>query len=72
MQAKLKALGDSLKAGASTAESIDAVNKIAAYYMHQQVQLRGFEKNPAKLAENLKIMDGWIADAQALIKTLSQ
>jgi NAD(P)-dependent dehydrogenase (short-subunit alcohol dehydrogenase family) len=71
MQAKLKALGDSLKTGASTAESIDTVNKIVAYYMHQQEQLRGFEKNPAKLAENLKIMDGWIEDAKALVQTLS-
>ena len=70
MQAKLKALGDSLKTGASTAESIDTVNKIAAYYMHQQEQLRGFEKNPQKLAENLKIMDGWIEDAKALVQSL--
>ena len=71
MQAKLKALGDSLRAGASTAESIDTVNKIAGYYMHQQEQLRGFEKNSARLAENLKIMDGWIEDAKALVQTLS-
>jgi pantoate kinase len=67
MQAKLKALGDNLKAGASTAESIDTVNKISGYYMHQQEHLRGFVKNPQKLAENLKITDGWIEDAKALV-----
>jgi hypothetical protein len=71
MQAELKALGDGLKAGASTAESIDTVNKIVAYYVHQQEQLRGFEKNHQKLAENLKIMDGWIDDAKALTQALS-
>jgi hypothetical protein len=40
--------------------------------MHQQEQLRGFEKNSAKLVENLEIMNGWLADSQALIKALSQ
>jgi NAD(P)-dependent dehydrogenase (short-subunit alcohol dehydrogenase family) len=70
MQVKLKALGDSLKTGASTAESIDTVNKISAYYLHQQEQLKGFEKNPQKLEENLKIMDGWIEDATALVQSM--
>jgi hypothetical protein len=70
MQATLKALGDSLKAESSTAEYIEAVNKVAAYYGHQQEQLRGFEKNPQKLGENLKIIDGWIGDAKALVETL--
>jgi NAD(P)-dependent dehydrogenase (short-subunit alcohol dehydrogenase family) len=72
MQAALKALGDSLKAGASTPENIDAVNKVAAYYAHQQEQLRGFEKNPQKLQENLRIIAGWIEDAQELGRMLGR
>jgi hypothetical protein len=44
---------------------------VAAYYLHQQEQLRGFEKNPQKLAENLRIIDGWISDAQGLVKVLA-
>jgi hypothetical protein len=31
-----------------------------AYNLHQQEQLKGFEKNPQKLAENLKIIDDWV------------
>jgi hypothetical protein len=69
MQTVLKALGSNLKKG--DREGNDAVNKVAAYYMHQQEQLRGFEKNPQKLAENLKIMDGWINDAKALVQALT-
>ena len=60
MQATLKALGDKLAQGTQKAEYIEAVNKVQAYYLHQQEQLKGFEKNPQKLSENLKIMDGWI------------
>jgi NAD(P)-dependent dehydrogenase (short-subunit alcohol dehydrogenase family) len=71
MQTTLKTLGDNLKRGASTAEFAEPVNKVMVYYMHQQEQLRGFEKNPQKMAENLKIIDGWIADAKALAASLA-
>ena len=70
MQATLKALGTNLKTGASTAEFIEPLNQLAGYYVHQQGQLRGFEKNPQKLEENLKIIDGWVNDATALVKML--
>jgi NAD(P)-dependent dehydrogenase (short-subunit alcohol dehydrogenase family) len=71
MQTTLKALADKLAPGTQRAEYIEAVNKVAAYYAHQQEQLRGFEKNQQKLAENLKTIDGWIADAQELTHALS-
>jgi len=71
MQASLKALGGSLQSDAKVAGSAVLVGKVAAYYMHQQEQLRGFEKNPQKLAETLKILDGWIADAQELAQLLT-
>jgi len=71
MQATLKALGDNLKRGVSTAEFAEPVNKVMAYYVHQQEQLRGFEKNPQKLTENLKIIDGWVIAAKALAASLA-
>ncbi|MCW4003749.1 MAG: SDR family oxidoreductase [Candidatus Bathyarchaeota archaeon] len=70
MQTTLRALGNSLKTEASTAEFIEPVKQLAAYYAHQQDQLRGFEKNQQKLEENLKIIDGWIKDAKALEQAL--
>ncbi len=71
MQTTLKALGNSLKTGASTTEFIEPLNQLASYYVHQQGQLRGFEKNQQKLEENLKVIDGWVNDATALIKMLN-
>jgi NAD(P)-dependent dehydrogenase (short-subunit alcohol dehydrogenase family) len=70
MQTTIKALGDKLTPEAAKGEYVEAVNKVAAYYMHQQEQLKGFEKNPQKLDENLKIIDGWISDVKALAQAL--
>jgi hypothetical protein len=70
MQTTLTALGNSLKNGASTAEFIDPLNQLAGYYAHQQEQLKGYEKNPQNLQENLKIIEGWERDAKALVATL--
>jgi len=61
-----------LKAMASTAEFIEPLNQLAGYYVHQQGQLKGFEKNPQKLDDNLKVIDGWVNDATALIKLLNR
>ena len=70
MQTTLKTLGNNLKADASTHEFIEPLSQLAGYYMHQQEQLRGFEKNPQKLEENLKIIEGWVKDTKALMATL--
>jgi hypothetical protein len=71
MQTNLKALGTSLKAKTSTSEFIEPLNQLAGYYLHQQEQLRGFEKNPQKLEENLKIIDEWVKDTKALGQALT-
>ncbi len=65
MQTNLKTLG-------TTAEFIGSLNQLATYYVHQQEQLRGFEKNPQKLEENLKIIDGWVKDTKTLIVALKR
>jgi len=70
MQTTLKTLGNNLKANASTPEFIEPLSQLAGYYVHQQEQLRGFEKNPQKLEENLKIIEGWVKDTKSLIVSL--
>jgi len=72
MQTTVKALGNSLKTQASTAEFVEPLNRLATYYVHQQEQLKGFEKDPKKLEENLKIIDGWIRDAKGLVQALAR
>ncbi len=72
MQTTLKALGNSLKTGDSTAEFVEPLNRLAAYYVHQQEQLKGFEKDPKKLQENLKIIGGWVKDAEGLVQALTR
>ncbi len=69
MQTTIKALGNNLKTDITT-EFIGPLNQLATYYSHQQDQLRGFEKNPKKLEENLKIIDEWVKDVKALIAAL--
>jgi NAD(P)-dependent dehydrogenase (short-subunit alcohol dehydrogenase family) len=72
MQTTLKALGNSLKAGTSTTEFTEPLNQLSDYYVHQQGQLKGFEKDPQKLEENLKVIDGWVNDVTVLIKILNR
>ena len=71
MLTTIKALGDNLKTNASTVEFIEPLNQLAVYYVHQQEQLRGFEKNPGKLEENLKVIDGWVLEVKQLIHALA-
>ncbi len=70
MQTILKTLGANLNSCASTVEFIEPLKQLTSYYVHQQEQLRGFEKNPQKLEENLKIIHGWIKDAKYLVTSL--
>lgn len=71
MLTTIKALGNNLKTNASTAEFIEPLNQLGAYYEHQQEQLKGFEKDPNKLQENLKIIAGWIIDVKQLVQALT-
>jgi len=71
MLGALKNVGSNLKNQTATGASVETLKKLAGYYEHQQEQLKGFEKDPKKLQENLAIMDGWLRDIRALIVTLS-
>jgi hypothetical protein len=65
MLTALKSLGENLKSQVSVS-SVETLEKLSGYYVHQQDQLKGFEKNPEKLKENPAIIDGWINDIKSL------
>jgi len=69
MLAALRAIENSLGKQAPSRGSIEVLGKLAAYYGHQQDQLEGFEKDPRKLQENLKTIDGWITDINLFMKS---
>jgi NAD(P)-dependent dehydrogenase (short-subunit alcohol dehydrogenase family) len=66
----LRVLGEELNKQRSTAGSLENLKLLAGYYEHQQEQLRGFEKNPNKLKENLVIIDDWISDIKSLLNAM--
>jgi len=70
MHTTLKALEINLKTKASISEFMEPLNQLASYYLHQQEQLKGFEKNPQKLEENLRIIDSWVKDVKDLANAL--
>ena len=43
---------------------------LAEYYEHQLKLLKGYEKDPAKLEENSKIIIGWMDDVKQMIELL--
>jgi NAD(P)-dependent dehydrogenase (short-subunit alcohol dehydrogenase family) len=71
MLTTLKNFGENLKSQTST-PSVEPLKQLSAYYAHQQDQLKGFEKDPKKLNENLAIIDGWINDIEALMQALAR
>ena len=70
MLTALKRIESSLIRKVPLQDSIEVLEKLAAYYEHQQVQLRGFEKDPKKLHENLEIIDGWKMDIKLLLQSM--
>jgi NAD(P)-dependent dehydrogenase (short-subunit alcohol dehydrogenase family) len=71
MQATLKELRINLETGASTANFVEPLNQLVAYYEHQKELLKGFEKIDKKQKENSRIIDGWVSDVKALLQALS-
>lgn len=67
----LKELGDKLELHMSTAQFIDPLNHLAAYYEHQQELLKGFEKIQKKRRESLDVIASWIRDVKALLEALN-
>jgi NAD(P)-dependent dehydrogenase (short-subunit alcohol dehydrogenase family) len=72
MLTALKDIERGLNRGVPLQDSIETLEKLKAYYEHQKVQLRGFEKDPKKLQENLKTIDGWKMDLKLLLESLRE
>jgi len=70
MGAELTSITNSLKGGKVPKEAVETLNKLDAYYKHQQELLRGFEKNPKKLEENLKEIQTWMDEIEGLTVSL--
>ncbi len=71
MAGALQVLGENLKNQTPTQGSVETLKLLKAYYEHQQEQLKGFEKSPDKLKENLTIIDGWINAINTLLEALA-
>ena len=71
MLSAVKNVGNSLKDPTASRNSVETLKKLEAYYVHQQDQLKGFEKDPKKLQMNLAIIEGWIRDVRTLTESLA-
>ena len=72
MLTALKGIGSNLNRKVPLQDSIEVLEKLRDYYGHQQVQLKGFEKDPKKLQESLEIIDGWKTDIRLLLESLRE
>jgi NAD(P)-dependent dehydrogenase (short-subunit alcohol dehydrogenase family) len=71
MSTALKVLGENLSNRTVTQGSIETLKLLKKYYEHQHEQLRGFEKDPKKLQENLAVIDTWTNDIKALLDAMT-
>jgi hypothetical protein len=71
MLTTLRNLGDTLKSQASTSTFVDPLERLASYYGRLLNLLKGFEKDPKKLEENTRLINGWIQDVENLISALT-
>jgi NAD(P)-dependent dehydrogenase (short-subunit alcohol dehydrogenase family) len=68
----LQAIGKNLKNPALAKGSAETLKLLKGYYAHQREQLKGFEKNPKKLQQNLAVIEGWIRDIDAVTESLAK
>jgi hypothetical protein len=47
------------------------IGQLASYYAHMQDLAKGYEKDPQKLEEQLRIIEGWREEADRLQGSLS-
>ena len=66
----LQRISDSLSAGQYDAQKYGAfLTDLKRYWTHQLKLMQGYEKNPAKLEENTRVIEGWIDDIRQLLET---
>ncbi len=56
--------------GSGVVKNLPPLEKLSAYYNHMAELAKGYEKNPAKLAENLKFVYGWKDEVDELIQII--
>jgi NAD(P)-dependent dehydrogenase (short-subunit alcohol dehydrogenase family) len=71
MMNELKQLGNDLADKSIVSHYVQTLEKLTDYYRHQKDLLKGFEKNPRQLEENLGFIDRWIEDCLKLISMLT-
>jgi midasin (ATPase involved in ribosome maturation) len=67
----LKNLGDALKNQTSASAFVEPLKRLASYYGRLLNLLKGFEKDPKKLEDNTRMINGWIQDVENLISALT-
>lgn len=74
MKTELDTLAKSAKGGNWEAFTRKApvLSKLSAYYAHQLDLLKGYEKDPAKRAENVKILEGWMEDIGKILDPIKE
>jgi len=71
MLTTLRNLEGVLKNQASASTFVEPLKRLSSYYGRLLNLLKGFEKDPKKLEENTRLINGWIQDVENLISTLT-
>ena len=62
-QENLQRMAEAISGGTAVSQKDrNMLDSLRQYWEHQLKLLRGYEKNPAKLDENVRIIEGWIDD----------
>ena len=67
MGAELALIAGTRRKGGLTRSSTEVLKMLDSYYKHQAELLRGFEKDPKKLEDGLKAIQGWTDEIQAVV-----
>jgi hypothetical protein len=60
-------LANSRRGKAASKDFAYVLNRLHAYYKHQQDLLRGFEKDPKKFEDGLRSIQSWMDEIQAVV-----
>ena len=62
-QENLQRMAEAISGGTAVSQKDrNMLDSLRQYWEHQLKLLRGYEKNPAKLDENVRVIEGWIDD----------
>lgn len=67
---QLELMQTDLQSGRLQSTSSVHVQKLAAYYRRMLEMMRGYQKDPVKVKEQTEIINGWIAEVEAVLDLL--